>query len=320
LLSELTQVDDPRLLVGIGTRDDAGAYLVSDDLAIVQTVDFFTPIVDDPFDYGYIAAANSLSDAYAMGATPITALNIVGFPTTQLDISILGEILKGGSQAAKDAKVAILGGHSVKDPELKYGMAVTATARPSEIVKNSSLRVGDQLILTKPIGTGILTTALKQERLDDRLLQIITNVMKQLNHHASVIMRRHKVSACTDVTGFGLLGHLYEMTMEGGASVCLDAASVPLFEDVLALSEAGRVPGGLKTNRKYLSPSLHIIEGVSDALVNALCDPQTSGGLLFAIPEEEVTSCLQELHDAGIVDAAHVGEVVALGSHPITIR
>ena len=292
------------------TQDDAGVFQISDDLALIQTVDFFTPIVDDPYDYGQIAVANSLSDIYAMGATPITALNIVGFPIATIDKKILSQILQGGWDKALEAGVTILGGHSVKDPEIKYGLAVTALAHPKKIIKNNTAKIGDKLILTKPIGTGILTTALKNEKLSNRLLKLVTENMKYLNRDAGQIMLKYQASACTDVTGFGLLGHLFEMTESGNFSVKIYSSMVPLLPDVLNLIAKKHIPGGLKENYNYLQPRVSYSGSPDDPLLKALYDPQTSGGLLFTISPEWAQACLTELSDESYLESAIIGEVI----------
>ena len=292
------------------TQDDAGVFQISDDLALIQTVDFFTPIVDDPYDYGQIAVANSLSDIYAMGATPITALNIVGFPIATMDKKILSQILQGGWDKALEAGVTILGGHSVKDPEIKYGLAVTALAHPKKIIKNNTAKIGDKLILTKPIGTGILTTALKNEKLSNRLLKLVTENMKYLNRDAGQIMLKYQASACTDVTGFGLLGHLFEMTESGNFSVKIYSSMIPLLPDVLNLIAKKHIPGGLKENYNYLQPRVSYSGSPDDPLLKALYDPQTSGGLLFTISPEWAQACLTELSDESYLESAIIGEVI----------
>lgn len=318
----LPEIADPRVLVGLDTNDDAGVLQLSDEMALVQTVDFFTPIVDDPYDYGQIAAANALSDAYAMGAKPITALNIVGFPTTQLPMHVLADILRGGWDMAREAGVVILGGHSVKDPELKYGMAVTALVHPQKVVRNATAQPGDQLFLTKPIGTGILTTALKREVLEDTLLQEVTASMKQLNRVASEVMVAFHVTSATDVTGFSLMGHLHEMVKGSGVCVALDTAAIPLLRGALALAEARCVPGGLRDNQRFYGGFVDRGAGIEDARYDLLFDPQTSGGLLFSVPKQHAQACLEALHARGLLIAAHIGEI--LPSHgessPILLR
>jgi len=296
------------VLVGLDTHDDAGIFLVNEDHAIIQTVDFFTPIVDDPYDYGQIAAANSLSDIYAMGGTPVTALNIVGFPDTVLDMEILAKIITGGFEKAREAGVTILGGHSVKDPELKFGMAVTGTISPDEIIRNNTARPGDALILTKPLGTGILTTTLKNGKLTDDLLQIVTQTMKRLNKTASEIMKQFGATACTDVTGYGLMGHLHEMTSGSNVSARLFAEKIPLLPGVRENYKRKNIPGGLRDNRKYLEKFARISENADSLVVDVLFDPQTSGGLLIALPREKAASCLSALHDAGETESEIIGE------------
>lgn len=310
---------DKRLLVGIDSRDDAGVFQISEDLALVQTVDFFSPIVDDPYDYGQIAAANSLSDIYAMGGEPLTALCVVGFPINTLDKHILRDILRGGLDKAQEAGVSILGGHSVRDPEIKYGLAVTALMSPRDIVRNNTPDVGDHLILTKALGTGVLSTALKRENLSSQMLKLITDTMKQLNRQASKIMREHQVSACTDVTGFGLLGHLYEMTLQRDISAKIYADQVPILPEVIERVERQEVPGGLKANRKYISNFVEVRNLQNDALFSTLCDPQTSGGLLFTVPPSESTKCLQKLHAHGITNAAIIGEITEHQGKPLIL-
>lgn len=304
-------MSNPDVLVGLDTRDDAGVYRIREDLAMIQTVDFFTPIVDDPYDYGQIAAANSLSDIYAMGGTPSTALNILGFPQETVDKKAVSQIILGGYEKSKEAGVAILGGHSVKDPELKFGMAVTGFISPDEVVQNSTAKIGNVLVLTKPIGTGILTTALKKEQLPDDLLQIITGKMKELNKAASETMKRHGATACTDITGYGLTGHLYEMADGSGCAAKIDAAAVPLLPDVERFAHAGNIPGGLRDNRKYLASQVQIGPQVDDMLVNILHDPQTSGGLLIAMPQDRADGFIQEMKTKHQIDAVIIGEMIA---------
>ena len=301
---------NPDVLVGLETKDDAGVYRLSDELAMVQTVDFFTPIVDDPYDYGQIAAANSLSDIYAMGGKPYTALNILGFPVDLVSKEAISRIILGGYEKAQEAGVTILGGHSVKDPELKYGLAVTGFVNPNEIIRNNQIQVGDVLVLTKPLGTGILTTALKNERLPDDLTRMVTQVMKRLNKLPSEAMKRHGAHACTDVTGFGLLGHLLEMFEKtSGIAIRIEAEQVPLLPSALDFARNGNIPGGLKENRKFLAASVSFAGHLEEALVNLLHDPQTSGGLLIALAPENVEALLADLKREGI-EAAPIGEFI----------
>ncbi|MBV8074197.1 MAG: selenide, water dikinase SelD [Candidatus Eremiobacteraeota bacterium] len=283
VLRRLPPSEDANILVGLATRDDAGVYKVRNDLALVQTVDFFTPIVDDPFDFGRIAAANALSDVYAMGATPLTALNICAFPVEDLDISILIRILEGGAAVAKQAGVALLGGHTIKDAEPKYGMAITGTVDPRKIVTNAGARPGDFLILTKPLGTGILTTALKRERIEAAALQPALEAMLTLNDVASRAMVETGVHAATDVTGYGLLGHAAEMMEASQVALEFASAEIPLFDGVLELIDEGIVPGGSRDNATAHAAFTEYAEAVTPAMRAVLSDAQTSGGLLIAL-------------------------------------
>ncbi len=309
---------NPDLLVGMETHDDAGIYRISNDLALVQTVDFFTPILDDPNDFGQIAVANSLSDIYAMGGKPKTGLNIVGYPPDIIDKNTIAEILKGGYNKAKEAGVHILGGHSVKDPELKFGMAVTGLIHPDEIIHNSGAKVGDALILTKPLGTGILTTALKNEQLSHDLLSLVSSVMKRLNRAASESMKKFDAHACTDITGYGLLGHLFEMVQASGVSARVFSAKVPLLPGALDFSKKKQLPGGLKDNQEYLQKQVRKKSPIDENLLNILFDPQTSGGLLISISSEQAQSLLRELGNDHN-DYAIVGEITTREEFPVEI-
>ena len=300
--------EDKNVLVGIETRDDAGVYRLHDDLALVQTVDFFTPIVDDPFDFGRIAAVNALSDVYAMGAKPLTALNICAFPIEDVDTEILGRILEGGAAIAKLAGVALLGGHTVKDAEPKYGWAVTGIVDPSKVITNAGSRPGDLLILTKPLGTGILTTARKRDLIDDAALQPAIDSMLTLNADAAQAMVEVGVSAATDITGFGLLGHAGEMMQASGVGFALDAVSIPLFDGVLDLIRNDCVPSGTKDNAAAHAEFTRFAEHIDPALRMALSDAQTSGGLLISVPRENAKKLV-----ATIGPSAHIIGVVLTG-------
>jgi selenide,water dikinase len=319
ILQHLPAEINPDVLVGMETKDDAGALWVSEDLAMIQTVDFFTPIVDDPYDYGQIAAANSLSDIYAMGGIPRTALNILGFPNTIIDKKTVSRIILGGYEKAREAGVAVLGGHSVKDPELKFGLAVTGFINPGEIIRNSTAKPGDLLVLTKPIGTGILTTALKNEKLPDDLLRTITTVMKQLNKTASETMKRYKAHACTDITGYGLMGHLFEMVEGSSVSAIIEAEKVPLFPRVLEFARAGNIPGGLKENLAYMQPMIKITPGIEEATINVLHDPQTSGGLLISLPPENAQALVKDLRENSGINTVIIGEMLPKGDAAIEV-
>jgi selenide, water dikinase len=287
LLAELPRPDDPDVLVGADTADDAAVYRLSDSLALVSTADFFTPIVDDPYDFGRIAATNALSDVYAMGATPVTALNLVAFPLAELGGDVLREILRGGQDVAAAAGVAVVGGHSIDDPEPKYGMAVTGTVHPDAIVRNSTARPGDSLWLTKPVGGGLATTALKRGLADERLIQATVSVMTTLNREAAVAALAAGASAMTDVTGFGLLGHLHELALASGVSAEVEAAAVPAIDGVAELLSLDEPPlaGGTRRNREWVSEFVDWEPSVPEASRWLLCDAMTSGGLLVALPE-----------------------------------
>jgi selenide,water dikinase len=312
VLRELPPIEDPNVLVGNATSDDAGVYRLSDDFALVQTVDFFTPIVDDPRTYGRIAAANALSDVYAMGARPLTALAIAAFPEN-LDPSILGEILAGGAEKARDAGVSVIGGHTIKDDEPKYGLAVTGIVHPKKIVRNDGGKPGDVLILTKPVGTGILTTARRRDAILDDELEEAVACMETLNRVASEAMIACGASAATDVTGFGLLGHLREMAA-GGLGAEISSAAVPQLRRALDLAADGIVPGGTRANLdNALESGVAFADSVSDAMQLLLCDAQTSGGLLIAIVPERAQTLLDCLSENGVL-GFRVGSLNASGN------
>jgi selenide,water dikinase len=284
LLAELPRSADPNVLVGSDTADDAAAYKVADDLAILTTVDFFTPIVDDPYDFGRIAATNALSDIYAMGGEPLTALNLVAYSLEDLGGEVLRDILRGGQDAAAGAGVAIVGGHSIDDAEPKYGLAVTGRVHPDKLVRNSTGRAGDDLYLTKPVGGGVASTAAKRGLADAELTQRTIDVMTTLNRDASVQALASGLSAMTDVTGFGLLGHLHELALASGVGAELDASAVPAIEGVLELLRGAEPPlaGGTRRNREWVEPFVEFDSAVPDELAWLLCDAMTSGGLLVA--------------------------------------
>lgn len=298
------------VLVGFGTADDAGVYKLRDDLAIVQTVDFFTPIVDDPYDFGRIAAANALSDIYAMGGTPVSALNVAAFPVETLDLQILERILEGGAAIAKDAGIAIVGGHTIKDAEPKYGMAITGTIHPSRIVKNAGARPGDVLLLTKPLGTGVLATALKRGEIDEAAMQPAIESMIALNRAASLAMVECGAHAATDITGYGLLGHAGEMMRASGVALRIHAQNVPLMPHVRELILRGCVPGGSKENAAAHAAFTTFDSGVDRAMRIALSDAQTSGGLLIALTPDDAASFSGRAQKDGFLAAA-IGEVEA---------
>jgi selenide,water dikinase len=299
---------DPDVLVGHDTFDDAGVVRLSPDVALIQTVDFFTPIVDDPYDFGQIAAANALSDVYAMGGVPRAALNLVCWPPAGLAPEVLGAILAGGADKVHESGAALIGGHSIQDEELKYGLAVTGLAHPDRIVTNAGARPGDALVLTKPLGTGILTTALKRGARTAESIADAVAAMKALNGTAMTIALARGVHAATDITGFGLLGHAAQSADAGGVTLAFEAASLPAFEGARELAAAGHVPGGGVANREYFAPRVETA-GVPEPGLLLAFDPQTSGGLLLAVPEREAEGLVAELRDAGWTAAARVGRV-----------
>jgi selenide,water dikinase len=301
----------PNLLVGIEHIDDAGVFKVRDDLALVQTVDFFTPIVDDPYAFGQIAAANALSDVYAMGGTPVTAMNLVAFPVRSMEMEILTDILRGGLDKMREAEVVLVGGHSIEDQELKYGLAVTGLIHPDEVITNTGALIGDRIILTKPLGTGIINTAQKGEMASPQAVQGAEEVMAALNRKAAEVMRGFQVHACTDVTGFGLLGHLSEMLGEGKIGIRVFVDAVPILPGAEEYAGMGLVPGGAHRNREFYTPRVEGGEALSPTLRDVLYDPQTSGGLLIAVPEEEAEGILSRLQEGGVRDACMIAEVVA---------
>ncbi len=320
VLAKLPVPADPAVLVGVETSDDAAVYKLTDDLAIVQTVDFFTPIADDPYDFGAISAANSLSDIYAMGARPLFALNIVGFPSNRLPMEVLQRILQGALDKAAEAGVSVIGGHTVDDTEPKYGMAVTGVVHPDRVVTNAAARPGDQIVLTKPIGTGIIATAVKRGLADEATARQAIALMAALNRDAAEAMVEVGVSACTDVTGFGLLGHLREMTAGADLDAVIYAGRVPVLEAARTFAGAGIVPGGTRDNLAFVEPHVDWDETISEVQKLVLADAQTSGGLLIAVPQERLDALLAALAERGVVEAAHIGAFTTPGHGRITVR
>ncbi len=305
------------MLVGLTTSDDAGVYRLTSDLAIVQTVDFFTPVVDDPFDFGRIAAVNALSDIYAMGAVPLTALNIAAFPVDELDHEILRRILEGGAAVAAQSGVALIGGHTIKDSEPKYGMSVTGTVHPDRIVSNAGARPGDVLVLTKPLGTGILTTARKRDLIDELALQPAITEMVRLNVAARDAMVAHGAHAATDITGFGLVGHAVEMARASHVGIEIDAAQVPLLPGVLELIDRDVIPGGTEDNLVYHASFTSYADYVVMARRIALSDAMTSGGLLISAAPAAAAAILAAL--APSHRAAIIGRVTEDGDGTISV-
>ena len=302
---------DPRILVDAATRDDAAVFRLTADRAIVATVDFFTPIVDDPYDFGRIAAANAFSDVYAMGGTPLLALNLVGWPRDTLPYELLGEVLRGGGDVARAAGAFVLGGHSIDDPEPKYGMAVVGEVHPDRITTNAGARPGDALVLTKPIGTGVLTTALKRDLLSEAELAPAVTAMTTLNAAAARAMLAVGVHAATDVTGFGLLGHLHSLLEASGAAAEVTAQAVPLLPHARDMAARGAVPGGTQRNLTSLADAVSFAVGVEETTRVLLCDAQTSGGLLIAVPPDKTEALVTALAREQAPAAAVIGRVVA---------
>jgi selenide,water dikinase len=320
VLGDLPVTHDDRVLVDYRTADDAGVYKLDEDRALVQTVDFFTPIVDDPFVYGQIAAANALSDVYAMGGRPLTALAIAGFPK-ELDHAVLSQIFAGGLEMLRRAGVALLGGHTVQDQEIKFGYAVTGDVDPRRVLSNAGAQAGDHLFLTKALGTGVIATALKFGRANEDAVAAAIRSMTTLNRDAAEAIRglaADAVHACTDITGFGLLGHASELAAASGRSIELDAASVPLLEGARELVR-GNIPGGGKTNRTHFGARIEIDPGVPADVADLLFDPQTSGGLLISVAADAVDGAQRALEAAG-VHGRTVGRVVESGPTLIRVR
>jgi selenide,water dikinase len=313
VLRALPRVSHPNVLIGYDTADDAGVYRISDDLALVQTVDFFTPIVDDPFTFGAIAAANALSDVYAMGGRPISALSIVAFPASA-DPEILEAILAGGLEKMREAGCALLGGHSVADPEIKFGYAVTGTIHPERIKANSGARPGDALVFTKALGTGVIGTALKRGIARPESVEAATASMLTLNRAACEAMLRFDVHGCTDITGFGMIGHARELAVASGVTLEIDTGALRLLPGALDAVRAGAVPGGLKNNREFASCAVEASPSIEPALLELLYDPQTSGGLLISLPEADASALV-----GALPGAARIGRVRTRDNKPIVL-
>ncbi len=301
---------DENVLVGLDRADDAGVYKISDDLALIQTVDFFTPVVDDPYWFGQIAAANALSDVYAMGGAPKTAMNLVAFPAKRMELSVLREILQGGIDKMVEAGVVLVGGHSIEDKEIKYGLSVTGFVHPDRVLTKKNLRPKDRLILTKPLGTGIVNTAIKAGMASAELVERVARLMATLNKKAAEVMSRFEVHACTDVTGFGLLGHLAEMVCGSGMGVRIVSERAPIIREAVEFASMGLIPAGAYKNREFRE-SMIVFDGSTDRAVrDVLADPQTSGGLLIAVEPNQCEALLEALEDAGVMDASEIGEAV----------
>lgn len=300
---------DDHLLIGLERPDDAGVYRITDDIAMIQTVDFFTQVVEDPYQFGMIAAANALSDIYAMGGIPKTALNIVAFPLGTLDLSVLRRVLEGGIEKMREAGVVLMGGHSIQDKELKYGLAVTGFIHPSRVLTKKALVPGDRLILTKPIGTGIITTAMKAEMVSADVSTAVSNSMARLNKGAAEAAGEFPVHACTDITGFGLLGHLAEMVEGSGLGARIDSGAIPVFPETEAFARMGLMPAAAHNNREFRTPMVSFAPSAGRFVPYICFDPQTSGGLLISVPKEKAQPLLEKIREKGDRSAAIVGEV-----------
>jgi selenide,water dikinase len=318
LLGLLPPVTDPNVLVGSATADDAAVYKLSDELALVLTTDFFTPIVDAPRDFGRVAAANALSDVYAMGGTPTTALSVVGFPDT-LPAAVLGEILAGACEVADAAGIAIVGGHTIKSEEPIFGLAVVGTVHPDRVLSNAGAKPGDALVLTKPLGLGIISTAAKNDQDARGAIADAIRVMTTLNRAAAEVLCRHEVHALTDITGFGLLGHLRNITAASGVTAEVWAGAVPVLPAAREYVAAGIAPGGTRANLKFLNDWVEYAPGVTNEEQLLLCDAQTSGGLLAAVPEASAGEVVKALSAAGTLAAAVVGRVTGTGTGRIRV-
>ena len=300
------------MLVGTETSDDAGVFRLRPDLAIVNTVDFFTPIVDDPYVFGQIAATNSLSDVYAMGGEPKTAMNIVCFPKGKMEMEVLGEILKGGADKVKESGAVIIGGHSIIDEEIKYGMAITGVIHPDKIFRNVGVQEGDALILTKPLGTGIITTAFKKGKASKESVDEAVAFMTTLNAAASAVMCKYPVHACSDVTGFGILGHALGIASGSGVTLVIESQKLPIMHRAPRLAEKGYITGGCKRNRDYLKDKITVEKSLPEGIVEVAFDPQTSGGLLIAVAKRLAAKLIEDLQAAGVTAATQVGYATSL--------
>lgn len=310
--------NDEKILVGFDTSEDASVYQINETQAIVQTLDFITPVVDDPYIYGQIAAANALSDVFAMGADVKTAMNIVGFDKKNLSIEALGLILHGGNEKIKECGGVLLGGHTIESPEMYYGLSVTGMIHPKDIIRNNTPKIGHVLVLTKPLGMGILSTAIKRDLLVLNIIKHCAKIMASLNYLPSKIMRKYDISSCTDVTGFGLLGHALECTNES-VSFGITFNNVPIVHEAIKLANDDVIPGGTKRNMKYVEDKISYMDNLPSHAKSLLCDAQTSGGLLIAMKEEDAKEYIKELEELSFGYATIIGHVIPRGITPIII-
>ena len=318
VLGKLARQQDANVLVGFDKADDAGVYLVNPELALVQTVDFFTPIVDDPYTFGQIAATNALSDVYAMGGRPMSSLAMVCFPD-KADTEILGQILAGGLSKMMEAGCTVIGGHSIRDPEIKFGYAVTGSIHPKRVLTNSGARVGDRLVLTKTLGTGVISTAIKKGEARPEWIEAATKSMTTLNRIGAEIALRYDVHSMTDITGFGLIGHAREMALGSGIALRLWASQIPVMTGAMECIRAGSIPGGLKANREFAECVVEYAGSVAEELRTLIFDPQTAGGLLISVASDDASKLAAELKAAGL-QAAEIGEVVENGKPLIRVE
>ncbi|MBN1759086.1 MAG: selenide, water dikinase SelD [Chitinispirillaceae bacterium] len=320
-LSHLSQPHDERLLVDISTHDDAGVFRISEDIALIQTTDFFPPVCSDPRTFGKIAAANSLSDIYAMGGSALTALNIVCFPSTRIPLEVLAEILAGGQEKVTEAGAVITGGHTIDDFPPKYGLAVTGVVHPGRIITNAAARAGDRLILTKPLGVGVIIAGKRLGEVNDADYAAALDAMQQLNKTGAEIMQRYNIRCATDVTGFGLLGHAFKMAEASGVSFRFDNTAVPLLSGAYELTETGCIPGACFRNQEFVETQLIVEKGVDYNRKMLMLDAQTSGGLLICVPEEaDANAMLDELHHTGYSAATQIGSVEPGGASSILVE
>ena len=315
----LTFPADENVLVGLNEPDDAGVYQITDDVALIQTVDFFTPIVDDPYWFGQIAVANALSDVYAMGGRPVTAMNLVAFPLKDMELSVLRRILEGGLDKMREAGVSLVGGHSVEDKELKYGLSVTGLVHPRKILTKKGFRAGDKIVLTKPLGTGIINTAIKAGMASPEIIEQVTRMMARLNRDAAEVMKRFNVHACTDVTGFGLLGHLCEMVVDSGLGMRLFADTIPIYPEAREYAAMGLVPAGTYNNRTFREAFVDFDTKIDAVTRDILFDAQTSGGLVIVVDPTDTEALVAVLKAEGIEDAAVIGEVITAPADKIVV-
>ncbi|OQZ01062.1 MAG: selenide, water dikinase SelD [Candidatus Brocadia sp. UTAMX2] len=309
IVRHLPEYPNDRVLVGLKTFADAGIYKINDDLALVETLDFFTPVVNNPYDYGQIAAANALSDVYAMGGKPLTAMNILCYPLKSLDKDVLVEILKGGADKINEAGATVVGGHTLQDNEIKYGLSVTGIIHPGKIVTNAGARPGDALVLTKPLGTGLIIAAIKANKVFDEDVSVVTRSMTLLNKTSSETMLEVGANSCTDITGFGLMGHAFEMAEASRATLSFSAERIPIFDGCERYVRMGLIPGVSKLSKKYLKNDIRIDSAVREELIDVLFDAQTSGGLLISLQREKAETLCKKLQEKGVMTVGIVGEV-----------